>query len=122
MRMRSAPQVLQDGPSEEMFDQDGDELMEQQHVENNPQATEQPATEEQVQEQATNDQEPCVDDDDPEKDAKKQESFSHIPRAAQMQVRRAHRSLGHCSRQSLCRLLRLAGLSEQHLEYAKKWQ
>eukprot|EP00969_Alexandrium_andersonii_P070251 3100524-Alexandrium_andersonii.AAC.1 len=39
-----------------------------------------------------------------------------------MQVRRAHRSLGHCGRQALCRLIRLAGLSDQHLEYAKRWR
>ena len=63
-----------------------------------------------------------VDDDDPQLDAKPESAFEHIPKQVRVQVRRAHRSLGHCGRQALCRLIRLAGLSEQHLEYAKGWR
>ena len=63
-----------------------------------------------------------VDDDDPQLDARPESAFEHIPRQVKLQVRRAHRSLGHCGRQALCRLIRLAGLSEQHLEYAKGWR
>ena len=62
-----------------------------------------------------------VDDVDPQLDAKPESDFEHIPRQVRLQVRRAHRSLGHCGKQALCRLIRLAGLSEQHLEYAKGW-
>ena len=52
-----------------------------------------------------------VDDDDPQLDAKPESAFEHIPRQVKLQVRRAHRSLGHCGKQALCRLIRLAGLS-----------
>ena len=56
-----------------------------------------------------------VDADDSQLGVKPESDFNHIPREVKLQVRRAHRSLGHCGRQALCRLIRSAGLSEQHL-------
>ena len=47
---------------------------------------------------------------------------AHVPHAVRLEVRRAHRNLGHCSRAALLRILRLGNATPEHLCYAKHWQ
>ncbi|MCR9077391.1 MAG: hypothetical protein NXI07_15240, partial [bacterium] len=46
-------------------------------------------------------------------------SGAHVSKKIRFQVRRAHRQLGHCSREALLRIARKGGASQDHLDYIK---
>ena len=52
----------------------------------------------------------------------RQEILAKVRRKVRQQVRRTHRGLGHPSKETMLRMMRLGGASPAALEYVKVWR